>query len=290
MLRSILCICTALVATAAAAAVQAGEVKWHRDIRQAVTEASRAKKPLLIEFSADWCGYCRRMQHTTFADEGVIRHVNGCFVPVAVDADENGALVQAVGVEGLPTTVIISPELKVVKRITGYQSPEQMREHLGALCHHEPTGSPDAVLNGDDRVASAAPPRRLAPPGFEPAPRPLVEIAFQRVCLVSLRDEHVLRAGDPSLTAIWRGRTVCFASPEYVRRFEKDPEAYWPVLDGRCAVSAAEDDAARAGDARLALVYRKRVWLFTDRERQQRFFREPAAYGHVAEIATAAQP
>ena len=106
---------------------QAGEVSWNKDLKQAAKQASEQNKPLMVMVSAKWCGYCQKMLQTTFRDEKLIEHINGCFIPVYLDADQNQELVEQLQIEGLPTTLIISPELKVVKRLPGYQSAGRIR-------------------------------------------------------------------------------------------------------------------------------------------------------------------
>ncbi|HUG92100.1 MAG TPA: thioredoxin fold domain-containing protein, partial [Planctomycetaceae bacterium] len=219
----VIAVCMALSSTPA----RASKLKWQTDLQQAIHESDRSKKPLLVEFTASWCGYCRKMKQTTFADERIARHVNGCFVPVSIDADENQRLLQRVGVDALPTTVLLSRDLRVVRKIAGYQTPEQFEEHLATVCRHEDTQF-TAVSDASPAPVPQAVPEMLAAAAQPPT------FAFDRLCLVSLRDDHRLRTGLESCSAEYRGRRVCFASPEHQRRFEQNPEHYWPMLDGRC--------------------------------------------------------
>ena len=262
------------------------KVTWQTDLRQAVHEAGRAQKPLLVEFTASWCGYCRKMKQTTFADERIARHVNGCFVPVSVDADQNGRLMRTVGVEALPTTVILSHDLRVVRRIAGYQTPEQLEAHLGAICvHEEPELTPVSI----EPVPEQSSPK-TAPAAAQPATETsqTAPWAFDKLCLVSLRDDHRLRTGRSSLSVTFRGQRLCFATAEHVRRFEQNPELYWPALEGNCVVSHVDENSNRPGLGREALVFRNRIWLFADRERRNRFYESAAEYADRFDATRAA--
>jgi thiol-disulfide isomerase/thioredoxin/YHS domain-containing protein len=268
--RCLILLVAALSLAESAFAAGASGVTWQTNLQQAVHEAGRSQKPLLVEFTASWCGYCRKMKQTTFADERIARHVNGCFVPVSVDADHNERLMRTVGVEALPTTVILSHDLRVVRRIAGYQTPAQLEEHLGAVCVHdgseltpvttEPVPEPDP---GAGRAAGTGRPS---------------DWAFEKVCLVSLRDDHRLRTGRTMFSIEYRGRRLCFATRDHQRRFEQNPEAYWPVLNGACAVSAVEDGVVLPGRLREGLVFRGRIWLFADRARREQFFDRASEY------------
>ncbi|MCH8829844.1 MAG: thioredoxin family protein, partial [Planctomycetes bacterium] len=124
---------------------QAENFTWRSDLHQAAAESKKLQKPMLLEFTASWCGYCRKMKQTTFRDKSVCRQINGCFVPVTIDADKHQELMKAVHVEYLPTTIVISPQLVVLKRIQGYHTAAQYRKQLGGICRlakHESAGKP----------------------------------------------------------------------------------------------------------------------------------------------------
>ncbi|NQV27501.1 MAG: thioredoxin family protein, partial [Rhodopirellula sp.] len=107
----------------------AANVKWGNDLKKAAVAAQQSGKPILITFTASWCHYCHKLLDETFTDKKVIARVNEYFVPVVLDADENERAVQLLGVEAFPTTVVISPELKVLSRITGFHQAPQMVQH-----------------------------------------------------------------------------------------------------------------------------------------------------------------
>ena len=54
-------------ASAPAASATPGKLVWS-ELDPGLAEAKRAGKPLLVDVYTDWCGWCKRMDRTTYAD------------------------------------------------------------------------------------------------------------------------------------------------------------------------------------------------------------------------------
>lgn len=238
-------------------------IEWRTSYRQAADEAARDGKLLLVSVTASWCGPCRQMKQLTFTDSRVIDIVRSDFVPLTVDADEQPDLVSGLGVEAYPTTFVITPELAILKRLPGFQSAGDLCSSLKSLAKTPPT----TRSTRDDSTAVSA----LAPANT-------VNFGFDGYCLVSILEENRVLRGLPEFSAEHRGQTVCFQSEENRRKFLADPDKYWPVANGQCLVSSREGMYYGQGDPRMAVTWRGRIWLFTDRERQQRFIQTPKYY------------
>jgi len=245
--------------------LSAGEVKWNKDLRQAAAQASQEHKPMLVMVSAPWCGYCQQMLKTTFRDEKVIGHLNQCFVPVYLDADENPDLVEKLEVEGLPTTLILSPEMKVLERHSGYQSAGQLTGQIVKVCNHD-----------------AATPQAKGIPVRPASTRPEAAGMFDGTCLVSLRDDGKLAKGRTEFSSHYNNVVVVFASAEHKQRFDVQPELYWPMADGLCLVSHHKEQTRRSGAPVLAMIYADRVWFFADKSHQDDFVKDPKSYLRLA--------
>ncbi|MEX0704839.1 MAG: thioredoxin family protein [Planctomycetales bacterium] len=257
-----------LVAGAVLAASEsrsAAQIVWRHDMQEAIREAERLDRPLLVRFSASWCTHCSRMEWRTFRDEQVVAHVNGSFVPLELDADANEETLESLGVKLLPTTLVLTADLKEVARITGYKSAEELTRDFAKIAVAKPSATERAAPG---LIAPAVGTTAAAVPRY----------AFGGYCLASMFENETLVPGSDEHVAIHRGRRLRFASADHQRRFEADPERYWPALDGLCPVSALDDRVRRDGDPRLAIVYRDRLWLFADKEREEKFFTAAAVY------------
>ena len=97
------------------ATAQSQELKWHTDVKEAISIGNKEHKPLLLFFTgSDWCGWCIRLQKEVlltpefakWADENVIL-VELDYPRRTAQTDEikkqNGELQQAFAIQGFPT-------------------------------------------------------------------------------------------------------------------------------------------------------------------------------------------
>jgi thioredoxin:protein disulfide reductase len=95
--------------------------------------AESEHKPIVIDFSADWCVPCREMERTTFVDSAVVREAAG-FVRLranlTADNSANQAIIKEFGVEGVPTTVFIDARGAIRKHRVGYIGPAEFLKDL----------------------------------------------------------------------------------------------------------------------------------------------------------------
>lgn len=125
--------------------IQGAEIAWHKKMPDAMREAAKQHKPMLVMVGAQWCGYCHRMQAETFRNPAVTTRITAQFVPVLLDADEQAAFVEAQNIESLPTVLIIAPDRHVLGRITGFQSATQLDARLASF--KTPAPKPNPVHN-----------------------------------------------------------------------------------------------------------------------------------------------
>jgi thiol:disulfide interchange protein len=103
-------------------------VHW-RPIASARTEALASGKPILYDFTADWCPPCRAMQRELFSDAQAAAAIDSAFVPVRVldrqreegrNSTEVMVLQAQYHVEAFPTLVVVSPQGGAPVTIEGY--------------------------------------------------------------------------------------------------------------------------------------------------------------------------
>ena len=84
------------------------EVVWEKDMPSALERARSEGKPLLVNFYADWCVWCKRLESTTLRDSKVASVLQDRVVPVSLNVEGNGRdLSNEYRVDGLPTIVVL---------------------------------------------------------------------------------------------------------------------------------------------------------------------------------------
>jgi thioredoxin-like negative regulator of GroEL len=107
-------------------------IKWHTRIETALRIAKMQRKPVIVDFWATWCGWCKRLDQTTYVDPLVTKLAEG-FVAVKVNAEgapNELAFAQRYDVSTLPTIAFLSPSGRLVSRVNGYQGPGQFPQTL----------------------------------------------------------------------------------------------------------------------------------------------------------------
>jgi len=99
---------------------------WAAYSPQAFASATQAGKPIIIDFTADWCVNCKEIEHDVFDSPAVAPTLARDFVTLRADLTQWGspasvALQKQYGFGSLPTIVILDPSGKEIKplRITG---------------------------------------------------------------------------------------------------------------------------------------------------------------------------
>ncbi len=69
-----------------------GNINW-MSWDEAIAAAEKEPKKIFVDVYTDWCGWCKRMDKTTFADSKVAKYVNDNFYAVKFNAEQREEVV-----------------------------------------------------------------------------------------------------------------------------------------------------------------------------------------------------
>ncbi len=130
-------------------------VKWV-SMEEAAASAKKDGKKILVDMYTDWCGWCKRMDQTTYAQPEVVKYINENYHAVKFNAEQkesvtiNGVTYKynsSVGRRGVhdlalqllngrlsyPTTSFLNPDLSILTNVAGYQEASDMMAILSFL-------------------------------------------------------------------------------------------------------------------------------------------------------------
>ncbi len=102
-------------------AAAAEEVAWQPSYEKALAEAQSQQKLLLLDFTAEWCGWCKKMESEVYSTPEVSAALRDV-VCVKVDIDENAAIALAYQVQSIPRTIILNASKQIVTDRLGFSA------------------------------------------------------------------------------------------------------------------------------------------------------------------------
>lgn len=117
------------------------KINWV-SIEEAEKLTLEVPKKIFVDVYTDWCGWCKRMNATTYTDEAVIDYVNEHFYAVKLNAESkenislkgmntNGIeLARSFRVSAYPTIVFIDETFERVTPLPGYRKAAELRDIL----------------------------------------------------------------------------------------------------------------------------------------------------------------
>lgn len=118
------------------------KIKWNT-WEDAVEKSKKVKKKIFVDIYTDWCGWCKKLDKTTFAENHIAKYINENYYPVRFNAEmkesvtlkgveykfvNNGrrgyhelAVYLLQGQMSYPSAVFLDEDFNLIQAIPGFQ-------------------------------------------------------------------------------------------------------------------------------------------------------------------------
>ena len=106
------------------------EIEWHEWSEATFEKAANEGKLVLLDVSAEWCQFCKKMEQVTYQDPVVISIISEHYIPIKADIEKTEAVRLLYENFGVPGTIVLTPEKVEINKRRGYIEPQYMQWHL----------------------------------------------------------------------------------------------------------------------------------------------------------------
>ena len=132
------------------------KVKWVKDLEKGLKLAEEKGKPALIDFFAEWCTYCHKLDNETFSDKRVIEKSRD-YVMIKFDAtkttQETAQVLREFQVSGFPTLILLNPKTEKAIRIPGFVPADSMLKAMNDVAPKKQSDEEKTASDEKDEVA-----------------------------------------------------------------------------------------------------------------------------------------
>lgn len=120
--------------------IQGPGVQWYTYSQELMAEARTKNKPVIIDFTAEWCTPCREFDEITFHHPDIVKMSEGKIIMIKVDLTKKGnaiseELVSRYAVKGVPTILFFNRQGEELKhlRLIDFLPPDKFLNQMAEI-------------------------------------------------------------------------------------------------------------------------------------------------------------
>lgn len=126
-------------------------IKWY-NIEEGLKAVKKHEKPAIVDFYADWCVWCKKLEENVFNKPVISQYLSENFIMIRLDTESNDPvnykgnnmspqeLSSYFGVTGLPTLLFLDKKGEPVTKLPGYIEPDtffSLIKYMNAECYNK---------------------------------------------------------------------------------------------------------------------------------------------------------
>jgi len=98
-------------------------IRWYFSLEEALGLAKKESKLIMADFYSDHCGWCKRLDSTTYTNPKVIE-LSKKFISLKIDCVKDRLTPAKYRIRGLPTILFIDSKGNIIHSVVGYRKAE----------------------------------------------------------------------------------------------------------------------------------------------------------------------
>jgi thiol:disulfide interchange protein len=118
-----------------------GGVEFQTDAGQAMAQAARENKPVMVDVYTDWCTWCHKLDRDVYSRNDVAQAVDQNFVALKLNPEKSAsekAFAAKYKVEGFPTILFLDANGKELGRVLGSKPGPEFLKTLAMVHSNAP--------------------------------------------------------------------------------------------------------------------------------------------------------